>query len=82
MRVGLVLPQGYFNEFDGWAPGRAWDRIVERYAPIVVGRTGWDAVPDSPTFPEVSSTAIRARIAAGESVDHLVPPAVRRAWEG
>ena len=29
MKVGLVLPQGYFNEFEGWEPGRAWDRIVE-----------------------------------------------------
>jgi alkanesulfonate monooxygenase SsuD/methylene tetrahydromethanopterin reductase-like flavin-dependent oxidoreductase (luciferase family) len=29
MQVGLVLPQGYFNEFEGWAPGRAWERIVE-----------------------------------------------------
>jgi alkanesulfonate monooxygenase SsuD/methylene tetrahydromethanopterin reductase-like flavin-dependent oxidoreductase (luciferase family) len=29
MKVGLVLPQGYFNEFEGWQPSRAWDRIVE-----------------------------------------------------
>ena len=29
MDVGLVLPQGYFNEFEGWEPGRAWARIVE-----------------------------------------------------
>ena len=29
MKVGLVLPQGYFNEFEGWEPGRAWNRIVE-----------------------------------------------------
>ena len=29
MEVGLVLPQGYFNEFEGWEPGRAWARIVE-----------------------------------------------------
>ena len=29
MQVGLVLPQGFFNEFEGWAPGRAWERIVE-----------------------------------------------------
>ncbi len=29
MQVGLVLPQGYFNEFEGWEPGRAWARIVE-----------------------------------------------------
>jgi len=29
MRVGIVLPQGYFNEFDGWDPTKAWDRILE-----------------------------------------------------
>ena len=29
MKIGLVLPQGYFNEFEGWEPGRAWARIVE-----------------------------------------------------
>ncbi len=29
MKVGLVLPQGYFNEFEGWEPTRAWARIVE-----------------------------------------------------
>lgn len=29
MQVGLVLPQGYFNEFEGWEPDRAWARIVE-----------------------------------------------------
>jgi alkanesulfonate monooxygenase SsuD/methylene tetrahydromethanopterin reductase-like flavin-dependent oxidoreductase (luciferase family) len=29
VRVGIVLPQGYFNEFDGWAPTKAWDRILE-----------------------------------------------------
>ena len=29
MRIGLLLPQGYFNEFDGWEPGAAWARILE-----------------------------------------------------
>ncbi len=29
MQIGLLLPQGYFNEFDGWTPGAAWDRILE-----------------------------------------------------
>ena len=29
VRIGLQLPQGYFNEFDGWEPGRAWKRILE-----------------------------------------------------
>lgn len=29
MNVGLILPQGYFNEFDGWEPTKAWLRILE-----------------------------------------------------
>ena len=29
MKVGMLLPQGYFNEFEGWTPAAAWDRIVE-----------------------------------------------------
>jgi len=29
VRIGLQLPQGYFNEFDGWEPARAWRRILE-----------------------------------------------------
>jgi nicotinate-nucleotide adenylyltransferase len=58
------------------AKWRCWDRIVERYPPIVVGRAGFPPVPDALTFPEVSSTAIRERIRAGAPVDHLVPAAI------
>jgi alkanesulfonate monooxygenase SsuD/methylene tetrahydromethanopterin reductase-like flavin-dependent oxidoreductase (luciferase family) len=29
MKVGLLLPQGYFNEFEGWQPVAAWERILE-----------------------------------------------------
>ena len=29
MRIGLLLPQGYFDEFAGFAPGDAWTRILE-----------------------------------------------------
>jgi alkanesulfonate monooxygenase SsuD/methylene tetrahydromethanopterin reductase-like flavin-dependent oxidoreductase (luciferase family) len=29
MKIGLLLPQGYFNEFDGWTPTAAWARILE-----------------------------------------------------
>jgi alkanesulfonate monooxygenase SsuD/methylene tetrahydromethanopterin reductase-like flavin-dependent oxidoreductase (luciferase family) len=28
MRVGLLLPLGYFNEFEGWSPSEAWARIL------------------------------------------------------
>jgi len=28
MDVGLLIPQGYFGEFDGWEPTTAWNRMV------------------------------------------------------
>jgi hypothetical protein len=28
MKAGIILPEGYFDEFDGWDAGRAWDRIL------------------------------------------------------
>jgi alkanesulfonate monooxygenase SsuD/methylene tetrahydromethanopterin reductase-like flavin-dependent oxidoreductase (luciferase family) len=28
MKVGLLVPQGYFGEFDGWAPARSWERVL------------------------------------------------------
>ncbi len=29
MKIGLLLPQGYFSEFAGWQPAAAWERILE-----------------------------------------------------
>jgi alkanesulfonate monooxygenase SsuD/methylene tetrahydromethanopterin reductase-like flavin-dependent oxidoreductase (luciferase family) len=29
MRMGLCVPQGYFNEYDGWDPVKAWKRTLE-----------------------------------------------------
>lgn len=29
MELGLLIPQGYFDEFNAWEPRRAWDRMVE-----------------------------------------------------
>ena len=29
MKIGLLLPQGYFAEFDGWRPVDAWARVLE-----------------------------------------------------
>lgn len=42
MRLGLLLPQGYFNEFDGWDPSHAYARIVE--IAREAGRRGFDSV--------------------------------------
>jgi alkanesulfonate monooxygenase SsuD/methylene tetrahydromethanopterin reductase-like flavin-dependent oxidoreductase (luciferase family) len=29
MELGLLIPQGYFSDFEGWEPRRAWERMVE-----------------------------------------------------
>ncbi|MEN9785235.1 MAG: hypothetical protein RLZZ299_499 [Pseudomonadota bacterium] len=50
-----------------------WATIESRWTPIVVGRAGFPAVPDAPTFPEIASTGIRASLSAGSDVSHLVP---------
>jgi nicotinate-nucleotide adenylyltransferase len=63
-----VLPQTHL-----W---RDWAGIEAEFPPIVVGRGGYPPLPDAPTFPEVSSTAIRALLAAGVGVDHLVTAGV------
>ena len=28
MRIGVIVPQGWQGEFDGWEPARAWERTV------------------------------------------------------
>ncbi len=55
---------------------KSWDAIVAEFEPIVVGRPGFQEVPDAPVFPDVSSTELRDRLAAGQSVDHLVTASV------
>jgi alkanesulfonate monooxygenase SsuD/methylene tetrahydromethanopterin reductase-like flavin-dependent oxidoreductase (luciferase family) len=42
MRLGLLLPQGYFNEFDGWNPHDAYRRVLE--IALEAGRRGFDSV--------------------------------------
>ncbi len=54
-----------------------WDRVQALARVVVVGREGFPAVPGAPTFPAVSSTAIRAGIARGEDVSGLLPRKVR-----
>ena len=56
---------------------REWDRIVRDYPPIVVGRAGYAVVEGAPTFPDVSSTEVRQRLAEGRSVQHLLETGVR-----
>lgn len=57
---------------------RAWSDIEREFAPIIVGRAGYPAVPDSVAFPSLSSTEIRERLQRGLSVEHLVSAGVAR----
>ena len=54
-----------------------WDRVTELARIIVVGREGFPPVPGAPTFPAISSTEIRERLARGDDVSGLVPRKVR-----
>ena len=69
----LVVGADVLPETPRW---KSWDQIQSRFAPIVVGRAGYDSPDGSVVFPEVSSTEIRRRLAAGLPIDHLVLPAV------
>lgn len=56
-----------------------WDDVAALAPPLVLGRDGVTPPADiGPlvTLPEVSSTEIRARLAAGEPVAHLLPRTV------
>jgi nicotinate-nucleotide adenylyltransferase len=50
-----------------------WATIEARWPPIVVGRDGFPPVDGAPTFPAIASTDIRAALAEGRDVSHLVP---------
>ena len=78
-RFQLVVGADVVAQHAGW---KDWPRIAAIYSPVTVGRAGYAEVSGSPTFPAVSSTDIRARLARGESVEHLVPAAVLAAWSG
>jgi len=60
LRVRLVVGSDIVQtgETDRW---HRWDRIVERFEPIVVPRAGWSEAGTA-ALPEISSTAVRAQI--------------------
>lgn len=77
-RFRLVVGADILRQAASW---RDWSRIEGDFAPIVLGR-GNESVSGAPSFPDVSSSDIRARLAAGQAVDHLVPSGVLEAWMG
>ncbi len=69
-RFSLVIGADILPDTGKWF---RWDRVRELAALIVVGREGYPPVEGTPSFPAVSSTAIRERIARGQDVSGLVP---------
>lgn len=68
---------------DSWATRLAWHGWAELeplIEPFIIGREGGPPIEahrgvDVPiTLPDVSSTEVRARLASGGAVEHLVPP--------
>lgn len=70
--LSLVVGADILKEAPQWM---GWDRITQMASLIVLGRPGFEPT-GTLTLPDVSSTVVRARLAAGEPVDHLLDHAV------
>jgi nicotinate-nucleotide adenylyltransferase len=73
-RFRLVVGADVLPSTHAW---KRWDRIIEEYSPIIVGRQGYAGPGGAVQFPDVSSSEIRRRLSAGEPIDALVPASVR-----
>jgi nicotinate-nucleotide adenylyltransferase len=74
-RFALVVGTDILREVHKWY---RWDRVTALARLVVVGREGYPegAQEGAPLLPRVSSTEVRARLAAGRDVAGLVPRAV------
>lgn len=72
-RFRLVIGTDLADEVPSWFEGH---RVPELAPLLVVGRGGHTGGGEDIAMPEVSSTEIRRRIAAGQPADGLVPRAV------
>jgi nicotinate-nucleotide adenylyltransferase len=83
VRLRLVVGADVLADTPKW---KEWARIEREYSPIAVGRPGFPTPEGAVDFPAVSSTEVRARVAAGRGVEHLVLAAileqVRRLYVG
>jgi len=70
--ISLLIGSDLHGEVSSWHGAEELRRLV-RF--IVVGRAG-HAAASGVTMPAISSTEVRERLAAGDSVDALVPRAV------
>lgn len=71
----LVVGADVLKETSRWFH---WDEIVARFNPLYVSRAGYEPIPGSPVWPDISSTRIRTLLATEgkTAVTHLVPDVV------
>ncbi len=69
-RFALVVGADVLPDTGKWY---RWDRVRELAGLIVVGREGYPPVEGAPSFPAISSTEVRERLAGGQDVSGLVP---------
>jgi F420-dependent oxidoreductase-like protein len=82
MEVGIVVPQGWTGEYDGWEPRRAWERTVA--VAQQTERLGFESVwlfdhfhtiprpTDEITFESFTSLAALAMVTSRVRIGHLV----------
>lgn len=71
----LVVGSDVLGDVGRW---HRWADIEARFSPIIVARSGHPTPGGAPVFPAVSSTEVRRRLKAGESVADQVPASVLR----
>ena len=82
MQVGLLIPQGWKGEYDGWDPGEAWQRTTElvRHAEEVGFESAWvfdhfTTVPeptDEITFESFTTLTAFATLTERVRLGHMV----------
>jgi F420-dependent oxidoreductase-like protein len=82
MHVGVMIPQGWKGEYDGWEPATAWDRTIEltRQAEELGFESAWvfdhfHTVPqptDEITFESFSTLAAMAMATSRMRLGHMV----------
>jgi F420-dependent oxidoreductase-like protein len=82
MRIGLIVPQGWTGEYDGWEPRRAWERTekVARRAEVLGFESIWlfdhfhtvPAPTEEITFESFTSLAALGAITSRVRLGHIV----------
>jgi nicotinate-nucleotide adenylyltransferase len=76
VRLRLLIGSDIVPETHAWHDFASIEKLAP---PLVVQRQGYPLVdPSQPALPEVSSTEVRRRIAAGESTQCLISPMVSK----